>query len=78
MRRKVFIIAKIFNQQGCLAYCCKNLMEANYVPNALDCIIHDNVQIVVLDDPDIYSEYAPYEYIDDLLIFINRVAELNG
>ena len=54
------------------------IMEANYIPNALECVIHNDVQIVVLDGPDIYSEYAPYEYIDDLLIFINRVAELNG
>ena len=77
MKRKVYIVAKIFDKQGCIAYCCKNLSEANYVTNTLNCLVHEGVQIVVLDDPDIYSEYAPYKYIDDLLTFINRVAKLN-
>jgi len=35
------------------------------------------VQIVILDDPDIYSEYAPYEYVDDMKEFIDRVNILN-
>ena len=78
IERKVIIVAKIFNQQSCLAYCCKNLTEANYVPNTLECIRHKGVQIVVLDDPAIYSEYAPYNYIEDLLDFINKVAKLNA
>lgn len=77
MDRKVYIVAKIFDKQGCLAYCCKTHREANYLPNALECLRHEGVQIIVLDDPYIYSEYAPYEYETDLLTFINRVAAMN-
>ena len=35
------------------------------------------MQIVILDDPDIYSEYAPYVYVDDMKEFIDRVNILN-
>ena len=37
----------------------------------------DGVQIVILDSPEIYSEYAPYTYIEDMKEFIDRVAQLN-
>ena len=37
----------------------------------------EGVQIVVLDSPDIYPEYAPYEYIEDMKEYIDRVSKLN-
>ena len=37
----------------------------------------DGVQIVILDSPEIYSEYAPYTYIEDLKEFIDKVAQMN-
>ena len=37
----------------------------------------DGVQIVILDEPEIYSEYAPYTYIDDMKEFIDKVSQLN-
>ena len=37
----------------------------------------DGVQIVILDSPEIYSEYAPYTYIEDMKEFIDKVAQLN-
>lgn len=37
----------------------------------------DGVQIVILDSPEIYSEYAPYTYIEDMKEFIDRVTQLN-
>ena len=43
MKRKVYIVAKIFDKQGCIAYCCKNLSEANYVPNTLNCLVLINL-----------------------------------
>ena len=33
--------------------------------------------IVILDSPEIYSEYAPYTYIEDMKEFIDKVAQLN-
>jgi len=35
------------------------------------------VQIVILDSPEIYSEYAPYTYIEDMKEFIDKVAQLS-
>ena len=35
------------------------------------------MQIVVLDDPNIYSEYAPYSYVDDMKEFIDKVSQMN-
>ena len=37
----------------------------------------EGVQIVILDSPEIYSEYAPYTYIEDMKEFIDRVTLLN-
>ena len=32
---------------------------------------------MILDSPEIYSEYAPYRYIDDMKEFIDEVCTLN-
>lgn len=36
----------------------------------------DGVQIVILGDPEIYSEYAPYTDAGDVRDFIDRVNQL--
>lgn len=74
---KIIIVAKIFDKIGCIAYRCKSLGEAEYMPNALEFIRNKDVQIVVLTDPDIYMEYAPYNYIEDLQEFVEKVLYLN-
>ena len=74
---RFYIIAKKFNEVGCIAYKCKNLIEAKSVPNTLEAIRAKDVQIVIVDDPEIYSEYAPYKYIDDLREFMNQAGNLN-
>jgi hypothetical protein len=76
--KKIYVIAKVFNQQGCLAYCCKTLNEARCLPGTLEAIRKEGIQIVILDDPEIYSEYAPYHYIDDIKEFINKVSQLDS
>ncbi len=43
----------------------------------LEAIRADGVQIVILDSPEIYSEYAPYTYVEDMKEFIDRVSQLN-
>lgn len=75
--KKIFIIAKVFERQGCIAYPCKNVNEARCLPGTLEALRAENVQIVILDDPDIYSEYAPYNYIEDMKEFIDKVSQLN-
>lgn len=75
--KKIYVLAKIFDGQGCIAYLCKTINEARCLPGTLEAIRQDGVQIVVLDNPEIYSEYAPYEYILDLKEFIDYVSDLN-
>ena len=55
--KKIYIVAKIFDQQGCLAYLCKTPNEARCLPGTLEALRADGVQIVILDSPEIYSEY---------------------
>ena len=75
--KSIYVVAKIFDQQGCIAYRCKTLNEARCLPGTLESLRAEGVQIVILDDPDIYSEYAPYEYIEDMKEFIDKVNMLN-
>ena len=74
INKSIYVIAKIFDQQGCIAYRCKTINEARCLPGTLEALRAEGVQIVILDDPDIY---APYEYVDDMKEFIDRVNILN-
>lgn len=74
--KKIFVIAKIFDKQGCIAYKCKTPNEARCLPGTLEAIRTQGVQIVVLDSPEIYPEYAPYTFIDDMKVYIDKVAGL--
>lgn len=72
-----YIENKIFDQQGCLAYRCKTVNEARCLPGTLEALRAENVQIVILDSPEIYAEYEPYNYIVDMKEFIDKVSLLN-
>lgn len=72
--KKIYIIAKVFDQPGCLAYLCQTPNEARCLPGTLEALRAEGVQIVILDSPEIYSEYAPYSYIEDMKEFIDRVS----
>ena len=54
--RKIYVVAKVFDQQGCIAYLCKSLNEDRCLPGTLEALRADGVQIVILDSPEIYSE----------------------
>jgi hypothetical protein len=73
----VYVIAKTFEQHGCIAYRCKTQNEARCLPGTLEALRAPDVQIVVLTSPEIYSEYAPYSYVDDIKEFIDSVYDLN-
>ena len=75
--RRIYIVAKVFDLQGSIAYRCKTLSEARCVSGTLEALRAEGVQIVILDSPRIYSEYAPYTYVDDLKKIIDRVTQLN-
>lgn len=74
---KAYIIAKKFDELGCLAYKCKTQNEERCIPGALEAIRGEGVQIVILDDLEIYSEYAPYHFIEDLREFMNKAGNMN-
>ena len=42
-----------------IAYLCKTPNETRCLPGTLEALRADGVQIVILDSPEIYSEYAP-------------------
>ena len=75
--KKIYIIAKVFDKQGCYAYQCKDPKELMYVPGTLELLRNEGVQIVILDNPEIYSEYAPYNYVTKLNDFVEKVISLN-
>lgn len=75
--KKIYVIAKIFDKQGCISYLCKTVNEARCLPGTLEAIRQEGVQIVVLDSPETYPEYAPYEYVLDMKEFIDNVSDLN-
>lgn len=75
--KKIYGVAKVFGQPGCLAYLCKTPNGAWCLPGALEALRAEGVQIVILDSPEIYSEYAPYSYLEDMKEFIDRVSQLN-
>ncbi len=75
--KKIYIIAKIFDKPGSLAYLCKTPNEARCLPGTLEALRADGVQIVILDSPEIYSEYAPYSYVENIKAFIDQVSQMN-
>lgn len=75
--KKIYIVAKVFDKPGSLAYLCKTSNEARCLPGTLEALRAEGGQIVILDSPEIYSEYAPYSYVEDMKEFINKVYQLN-
>ena len=75
--KKIYIVAKVFDRPGSLAYLCKTPNEARCLPGTLEALRADGVQIVILDSPEIYSEYAPYSSIEDMKAFIDMVSQMN-
>lgn len=75
--KKIYIVAKVFDRPGSLAYLCKTPNEARCLPGTLEALRADGVQIIILDSPEIYSEYAPYSYVNDIKVFIDKVSQMN-
>lgn len=77
LEKNIFVIAKVFDRQGCIAYRCKTASEARCLPGVLESIRAEGVQIVILDSPEVYTEYVPYTYVEDMKDFIDQVVLLN-
>lgn len=75
--KKIYVIAKIFDKHGCIAYRYKTTNEARCLPGTLEALRGEGLQIVILDSSEIYAEHKPYNYVDDIKEFIDKVAMLN-
>lgn len=76
-RTGIIVVAKVFDQQGCIAYNCRDDSEARCLPGTLEALRAEGVQIVIVTGPWMYPEYAPYHYIEDIYEFITKVYALN-
>ena len=74
--KNIYVVAKLFRQVGCMAYRCQTVNEARCLPGTLEATRNPGVQIIVLDDPEVYGEYAPYTFTEDIKAFIAYVNSL--
>ena len=51
--KTIYVVAKVFDRQGCLAYRCKTAREARCLPGTLESLRAEGVQIVILDSPEL-------------------------
>lgn len=69
----IFVIAKMFNEKGSLSYRLKNKLELRGLPDILELLRPDGMQVILLSGREVYAEYTPYTDIEDLREFINLV-----
>lgn len=69
-----YIVAKMFDEPGCFCYKCKTDKEMFSLPDYLELIRKKGMQIVLLNNTEVYSEYAPYTFIEDLDSFVKQVS----
>ena len=70
---ELYVVAKDFNEQGSVYYRLKNRIEVRSVPDILELLRSESMQIVLLDNKEVYGEYAPYREVKELREFINIV-----
>lgn len=70
-------MVKDFNQNGCICYECKKKNDMPSIPSLLNSHVDlRRIQVVVLNDPNMYGEYAPYRFIDNLGDFIKEALSM--
>lgn len=72
-----YLIAKEFEKQGCIAVKTKHGKGLSATVEELNKKVADKgVQLVTISRPSAYGEYEPYEMIDTMDDFKQRVAAL--
>ena len=72
-----YLIAKKFNEVGCLALQMTHGRHlADFKEKLMQAVGYDNVQLVTISRPSAYGEYEPYEIIEDREKFQERVLAL--
>ena len=72
MDKAIYVIAKIFDQQGCIAYRCKTINEARCLPGTLQALCEEGVQIVILDEPEIHLHPEWQLVFAELIVLIHK------
>lgn len=73
----MYVVVKDFSRQCCICFECKKNSDMPTIPNLLNSYVDINrIQVVVLNDPNMYGEYAPYRFIDDLGDFIKEALSM--
>lgn len=72
-----YVVVKDFNKQGCICYKCTNKRDLPALPTLLNAHVDiSRIQVVVLSNPKVYGEYAPYTFIDDIGDFIDKAIKM--
>lgn len=72
-----YIVVKDFNSQGCICFSSDNVRVMRHTLGLLNSALDINkFQVVLLNDPNSYGEYAPYNMINDLNKFISKALSM--
>lgn len=72
-----YIVVKDFNSQGCICFSSDNVRVMKHTLGLLNSALDINkFQVVLLNDPNSYGEYAPYNMINDLNKFISKALSM--
>lgn len=74
-----YLIAKDFDKQGCMAVKTRHGKELSQTVNELNAIVENKgIQLVTISRPSAYGEYEPYEIIDSMSDFKEKVMKLKA
>ncbi|MDO4280388.1 MAG: hypothetical protein Q4C56_02035 [Peptococcaceae bacterium] len=60
-----YIVATKFGEEGCIAWQPDpSLRVGDYMDHLVDMVGYDKIQLVKLDPPESFGEYAPYHYME--------------
>lgn len=72
-----YLIAKEFDKQGCIAVKTRHGKSLSNIVEELNEKVSDKgVQLVTISRPSAYGEYEPYEMVESMDDFTERVLEL--
>ena len=72
-----YLIAKEFDKQGCIAVKTRHgKMLSNIVEELNEKVSDKGVQLVTISRPSAYGEYEPYEMVETMDDFTERVLKL--
>ena len=74
-----YLIAKEFDKQGCIAVKTRHGKELSNMVNELNrAVSGKGIQLVTISRPSAYGEYEPYEMLDDIDVFKDRLKNLRN